>query len=178
MAKKVPLSQRRRCLIRPAKPVTGSASATASLMYSRLWGREREHGQGGNQLAGRPGEGGQCQERDSSVVPARQPTLPCHASQPTHQPTPAAQSPSKPALTSTCCSCVPQSPSTAHDPQPGTCWPQTRSGRSGSRGRRSSGAAAHPAGVDEWEFTGAGVRGRCMAGASRPCWQDTSSTLI
>lgn len=34
MAKKVPLSQRRRCFIRPVSLVTASASATASLMYS------------------------------------------------------------------------------------------------------------------------------------------------
>ena len=93
MAKKVPLSQRRRCLIRPAKPVTGSASATASLMYSRLQGGERGHGKGSNQRASQPGEGGKCQERDSSVVqPASQP---CHVVRPspTHLPTPAAQSP-------------------------------------------------------------------------------------
>ena len=47
MAKKVPFSQRRRCLIRPASLVTGSASATASFTYSSLRGGGRWSGQAG-----------------------------------------------------------------------------------------------------------------------------------
>lgn len=97
MAKKVPFSQRRRCLIRPAKPVTGSASATASLMYSRLgvgreWGA-RGQGKSRERVAGQEQQVAQRDEErlhgccHMDVAPAATWRLP-HPAPLHHQPSP------------------------------------------------------------------------------------------